>query len=163
MWLRISLSVLAIGLTWAETLKFDESFNRAWSVLSGRMHQTTCVEIPKNMSLCHKIGYSQMRLPNLLEHDNLAEATSQAANWNALLGIRCHPYTQIFLCSLFSPVCLERVVYPCRSLCEGVQRGCETYMKKYGFPWPDMFKCDQFPTDDNLCIPAPTNDIQQSK
>ena len=25
---------------------------------------------------------------------------------------------QLFLCSLFSPVCLERPIYPCRSLCQ---------------------------------------------
>ena len=95
-----------------------------------------------------------MRIPNLLEHDNLEEATSQAMQWNPLLGILCLPDTQVFLCSLFSPICLERVVYPCKSLCEGVQRGCEGYMKRYGFPWPEMFRCDKFPDDNDLCIPG---------
>lgn len=139
-----------------DVIKFDESFDMAWSVSSGRMLQPKCVAIPSNMTLCHNIGYDMMRIPNLLEHDNLEEASTQAGQWNPLIGIRCHPDTQVFLCSLFSPVCLERVVYPCRSLCEGVQKGCEGYMKNYGFPWPDMFRCDQFPDDNDLCIPGPS-------
>lgn len=138
-------------------VKFDENFDMTWSVSTGRMLQPKCVTIPTNMSLCHNIGYNTMRIPNLLEHDNLEEATKQASDWKSLIGIRCHPDTQVFLCSLFSPVCLERVVYPCKSLCEGVQKGCEGYMKSYGFIWPDMFRCDKFPADNDLCIPGPSS------
>lgn len=25
-------------------------------------------------------------------------------------------------------------------------------MKTYGFPWPDMLKCDKFPPDNDMCI-----------
>jgi len=25
-------------------------------------------------------------------------------------------------------------------------------MLKYGFPWPEMLRCDQFPSDNALCI-----------
>ena len=147
-----------------DSLDLDDNFLNTWSaVSSGRMFQPTCVAIPENMTLCHNIGYDQMRIPNLLDHDNLEEAMTQASNWNALIGIRCHPDTQVFLCSLFSPVCLERVVYPCQSLCEGVQKGCEGYMKRYGFPWPDMFKCDNFPEDTELCIPGPSGIEEQGK
>lgn len=41
-----------------------------WSVLAGD-RQPTCVSIPQNMTLCHNIGYTKMRLPNLLEHDSM--------------------------------------------------------------------------------------------
>lgn len=34
-----------------------------------------CVDIPSNMSLCHGIGYTKMRLPNLLLHDSLQEVS----------------------------------------------------------------------------------------
>ncbi len=47
-----------------------------WGVLGGD-RQPTCVTIPSNMSLCHNIGYNKMRLPNLLEHDSLQEASQQ--------------------------------------------------------------------------------------
>jgi len=59
---------------------------------------------------------------------------------------------QMFLCSLFAPVCLERPVWPCRSLCEAVKAGCVDRMLKYGFPWPEMLRCDQFPSSGDLCI-----------
>lgn len=127
-------------------------WNTDWAMLSGRANQPKCVDIPSNMSLCNNIGYHQMRLPNLLEHDTLDEVTSQAKSWNPLLGIRCHPDTKLFLCSLFSPVCLDRPIWPCRSLCESVQNSCESFMGKYGYPWPEMLRCDKFPLDNDLCI-----------
>jgi Fz domain len=81
-----------------------------------------------------------------------AQVSSQASSWVPLLNIKCHSGTQLFLCSLFSPVCLERTIYPCRSLCEKVKQGCEGRMRTYGFPWPDMLKCDKFPLDNDMCI-----------
>ncbi|PSN55878.1 Secreted frizzled-related protein 5 [Blattella germanica] len=123
-----------------------------WGLSGGRPTQPTCVDIPRNMSLCHGIGYNKMRLPNLLDHDTMAEVSQQAISWVALNNIRCHPDTQLFLCSLFSPVCLDRPIYPCRSLCEKVRLGCEGRMKKYGFPWPEMFNCTKFPQDNDMCI-----------
>jgi len=69
-----------------------------------------------------------------------------------MLHDRCFHVIQVFLCSLFAPVCLDRPVWPCRSLCEAVKAGCVDRMLKYGFPWPDMLRCDQFPSDNDLCI-----------
>ena len=99
-------------------------------------------------------GYSKMRLPNLVEHDTLHEVTQQSMSWIPLLNIKCHADTQLFLCSLFSPVCLERPIYPCRSLCQAVRAGCEGRMQAYGFPWPPMLDCDKFPLDNDMCITA---------
>ncbi|ESO97466.1 hypothetical protein LOTGIDRAFT_73121, partial [Lottia gigantea] len=111
-----------------------------------------CIDIPSNLSLCQNIGYTRMRLPNLLDHDTLQEVTNQAGSWVPLLGIHCHPDTKLFLCSLFSPVCLDRPIFPCRSLCESVKQACMGRMQRYGFPWPDMVRCDKFPVDNDLCI-----------
>jgi len=66
----------------------------------------------------------------------------------------------VFLCSLFAPVCLDRPVWPCRSLCEAVKAGCVDRMLKYGFPWPDMLRCDQFPLDNDLCVGLQHHDDQ---
>ncbi|XP_071439138.1 secreted frizzled-related protein 5-like [Hetaerina americana] len=104
------------------------------------------------MTLCRGIGYHKMRLPNLLDHDTMLEVSQQAVSWVPLLNVRCHPDTQLLLCSLFSPVCLDRPIYPCRSLCEKVKLGCEGRMKMYGFPWPEMLKCAKFPLDNDMCI-----------
>jgi secreted frizzled-related protein 5 len=111
-----------------------------------------CVPIPANLSLCHNIGYNKMRLPNLLDHDTMQEVSQQATSWVPLYNIKCHPDTQLFLCSLFAPVCLERPIYPCRSLCQKVKAGCEGLMATYGFPWPSMLDCDKFPLDNDMCI-----------
>ncbi|VDM43843.1 unnamed protein product [Toxocara canis] len=64
---------------------------------------------------------------------------------------------QLFLCSLFAPVCLatlDREILPCRSLCTAVQQGCEGRMRQYGFPWPEMLSCKKYPTDNDMCIGA---------
>lgn len=121
-----------------------------WGRLGGQAHQPKCVDIPESMTLCKDIGYKQMRLPNLLDHESVAEAVDQTRVWVPLLNLHCHPDTKLFLCSLYSPVCLEPSVYPCRSLCEGVKRGCEERINNYGYPWPEILRCDQFPEE--LCI-----------
>ena len=54
-----------------------------------------CVDIPDNLTLCRDIGYQQMRLPNLLEHDSLREVGQQASSWVRLVAVRCHPDTQV--------------------------------------------------------------------
>ena len=137
-------------------------WSKDWAMLSGRLQQPKCIDIPANLSLCRNIGYNQMRLPNLLDHDTIREVTSQAASWRPLLGIRCHPDTKLFLCSLFSPVCLDRPIWPCRSLCDTVKASCEGFMNKYGFPWPEMLRCDKFPLDNDLCIGV-LNDAKAGK
>ncbi|XP_069756423.1 secreted frizzled-related protein 5 isoform X2 [Narcine bancroftii] len=114
--------------------------------------QPQCVDIPSDLRLCHSIGYRKMRLPNLLEHDTLPEIKHQASSWVPLLAKQCHPDTQIFLCSLFAPICLDRPIYPCRSLCQAVRDGCSPVMGSFGFPWPDMLRCDRFPLDNDLCV-----------
>uniref|UniRef100_A0A915IIJ8 FZ domain-containing protein n=1 Tax=Romanomermis culicivorax TaxID=13658 RepID=A0A915IIJ8_ROMCU len=111
-----------------------------------------CVSIPRNFSLCHGIDYDKMRLPNLLEHETLDEAVQQSTPWVSLLRLNCHTEAKLFLCSLFAPVCLERAIYPCRSLCETVKTGCEKRMQAYGFPWPDMLNCAKFPVTNDMCI-----------
>jgi len=110
-----------------------------------------CVPIPSGMALCQGIGYDTMRMPNLLDHETLAEVRQQAGSWVPLVYKNCHPGTQVFLCSLFAPVCMDRPVYPCRWLCEAVRDGCTPIMESFGFPWPDMLTCDRFPAGD-VCI-----------
>lgn len=126
----------------------------AWMLGRGT-NKPRCIPIPSNLSLCRNIGYNEMRLPNLLQHDTLEEVIQQSKSWTSLIRVHCHPDTQIFLCSLFSPVCLaDRTIYPCRELCENVKAGCEKKMNHYGYLWPDMVKCDKFPfqNESDMCI-----------
>ncbi|XP_035016083.1 secreted frizzled-related protein 5 [Hippoglossus stenolepis] len=116
-----------------------------------------CVPIPAGMALCQNIGYDTMRMPNLLGHDSPAEAVQQSASWLPLLARECHPDARIFLCSLFAPICLDRFISPCRSLCESVRDSCAPIMSCYGYPWPEILRCDQYPADHLMCISSITN------
>ncbi|XP_067138906.1 secreted frizzled-related protein 5-like [Centruroides vittatus] len=133
-----------------------------WNLINGRLNQQRCVDIPSNLTLCHGIGYEQMRLPNLLDHDTMVEVLSQASSWVPLLNLKCHSDTRVFLCSLFAPICLDRLIYPCTSLCEAVKHGCEKRMENYGYPWPAMLSCDKFPADNDMCITTQTQDNADS-
>ncbi|XP_065349614.1 secreted frizzled-related protein 1-like isoform X2 [Cloeon dipterum] len=155
--------LVRLVLVLAATTASAAAYLNDWSQAGVRNSQPTCVDIPRNMKLCHGIGYHKMLLPNLLDHDTMEEVSSQASSWVPLLNINCHADTKLFLCSLFSPVCLERLIYPCRSLCEKVKAGCEGRMRTYGFPWPDMFKCDKFPLDNDMCISPQVNNNSSSE
>ncbi|KPP68536.1 secreted frizzled-related protein 5-like [Scleropages formosus] len=151
---------MALGLfllTWAASAEEYDYYS--WQSdnfhTGGRFYarRPQCVDIPADLRLCHGVGYKRMRLPNLLEHETMPEVQQQAGSWVPLLAKRCHGDTQVFLCSLFAPICLDRPIYPCRSLCEAVRDSCAPVMESYGFPWPDMLRCDKFPIDNDLCIP----------
>ncbi|KAI1714823.1 fz domain-containing protein [Ditylenchus destructor] len=130
---------------------------------SDRPNMPKCVDIPRNFSLCYGMQYNSMRLPNLLDHDSLDEVIQQSDAWNSLLRLHCHPDTRLFLCSLFAPICLPNMptqhIQPCQSLCSAVQSGCENRMQQYGFPWPEMLRCQRFPTDNDMCI-KPVGHVQ---
>ncbi|XP_023061944.1 secreted frizzled-related protein 5 [Piliocolobus tephrosceles] len=150
-----ALALLLGALHWTPA-RGEEYDYYGWQAepLHGRSYSKPpqCLDIPADLPLCHTVGYKRMRLPNLLEHESLAEVKQQASSWLPLLAKRCHSDTQVFLCSLFAPVCLDRPIYPCRSLCEAVRAGCAPLMEAYGFPWPEMLHCHKFPMDNDLCI-----------
>lgn len=155
MWFILSFCVL-LCLSECYSYDYKEGFlqdiDPDWASISGRINQPKCIDIPSNLTLCQNIGYTQMRLPNLLDHDTIEEVRQQSKSWTSLLGVHCHPDTKLFLCSLFTPVCLDRKIYPCRSLCNAVKAGCEQTMLFYNYSWPDMVRCDKFPEDADLCI-----------
>lgn len=150
-----ALALLLGALHWAPVGGQEYDYY-GWQTqpLHGRSYSKPpqCLDIPADLPLCHTVGYKRMRLPNLLEHESLAEVKQQASSWLPLLAKRCHSDTQVFLCSLFAPVCLDQPIYPCRSLCEAVRAGCAPLMEAYGFPWPEMLHCHKFPLDNDLCI-----------
>ncbi|KAG5837106.1 secreted frizzled-related protein 2-like [Anguilla rostrata] len=146
--------VLALVPPWV-IFAMDYSFQYASPAF--RSVRSVCKSIPNTLSLCHGVGYTDMRLPNLLGHDTMKEVQHQSSSWVPLLSKQCHRDTKKFLCSLFTPVCLPDLlepIRPCKSLCEDVRDGCLPVMSAFGFPWPDMFNCSQFPSDPDLCIPA---------
>ncbi|XP_019386033.1 PREDICTED: secreted frizzled-related protein 2-like isoform X1 [Crocodylus porosus] len=143
----LPLALLLPGCAWALAAPFP---------FPAGSRRSSCKPIPRGMALCHGVGYTEMRLPNLLGHDSMKEALQQASSWAPLLSKNCHGDAKKFLCSLFAPVCLSELgepVSPCRALCEEVRDGCAPVMAAFGFPWPDMFNCSRFPQGDELCVP----------
>lgn len=152
-WRMIRLVVTVALLSGCRATEYEYLNWKSDGYNGGRSYgkQPQCVDIPDDLRLCHNVGYNRMMLPNLLEHESMAEVKQQASSWVPLVHKNCHPDTQVFLCSLFAPVCLERPIYPCRWLCEAVRDSCTPIMEAFGFPWPEMLTCDKFPQSD-VCI-----------
>ncbi|PAA75392.1 hypothetical protein BOX15_Mlig033178g3, partial [Macrostomum lignano] len=116
-----------------------------------------CVPIPRSLELCANIGYAEMRLPNMLNHDSVTEVQDNTKQWLPLTRTECHRDVRVLLCSVYAPVCIHQLpdkqIKPCRSLCEAVRQPCAAFMRGFGFQWPEMLNCSQFPPDSDLmCI-----------
>ncbi|XP_017472926.1 PREDICTED: frizzled [Rhagoletis zephyria] len=131
-------------------------------------HHNRCE--PITISICKNIPYNMTIMPNLIGHTKQEEAGLEVHQFAPLVKIGCSPDLQLFLCSLYVPVCtiLEQPIPPCRSLCESA-RICETLMKTYNFNWPENLECSKFPVNggEALCVaenttsstPTPTRSI----
>ncbi|CAD5121044.1 DgyrCDS9584 [Dimorphilus gyrociliatus] len=143
------LFFIAIGLRMLASAEWED-----WSMSSEIRSNRRCIDIPSNMSLCKDLNYTQMVLPNLLDHETVPEAVSQSTIWLQLVDQNCFPHTRLFLCTLFAPLCFDPLVKPCRSLCEDTRRHCEPIMKKHRYSWPVILNCSKFEEKDP-CVRAP--------
>ncbi|CAL8347251.1 unnamed protein product [Merluccius merluccius] len=115
-----------------------------------------CQEV--SVPLCRGVGYNHTSMPNAFHHDTQDEAGLEVHQFWPLVEIRCSPDLRFFLCSMYTPICLEdyrKPLPPCRSVCERARAGCAPLMRQYGFPWPDRMRCDLLPElghPDTLCM-----------
>ncbi|XP_064175678.1 sizzled [Anguilla rostrata] len=124
---------------------------------------TRCVPIPPQMGVCRDLGYTEMRLPNLLGHGSL-EAVPSSEDWRPLLDAGCHAQARDFLCALIAPMCLDTFVQPCHSLCVAVRDSCAPVLACQGHAWPEALDCDRFPAQEEMCLPpVPKYDSPFSK
>ncbi|KAJ1161741.1 hypothetical protein NDU88_002222 [Pleurodeles waltl] len=121
---------------------------------------TKCVPVPAAMGLCQDVGYSEMRLPNLLGQTTMAEVVPSSAQWLPLLHTGCHPHARSFLCSLFAPVCLDTFIQPCRSMCVAVRASCAPVLACHGQSWPESLDCDRFPAGEGMCLASISKEDQ---
>ncbi|XP_026061357.1 frizzled-8-like [Carassius auratus] len=125
-----------------------------WSSVCAR--EPVCQEI--SVPLCRGIGYNYTYMPNQFNHDTQDEAGLEVHQFWPLVEIQCSPDLRFFLCSLYTPICLEdykKPLPPCRSVCERAKAGCAPLMRQYGFPWPDRMRCDLLPVQGDpstLCM-----------
>lgn len=113
-----------------------------------------CEEI--QISFCRDLPYNQTILPNVFNHQSQDIARSHLRVYEPLIKLKCSPYLQLFLCTLYAPICLnnKEPVPPCRNLCLSAKNGCEEHIPS---DWEKKFNCSNFPLFDNqpLCIWKP--------
>uniref|UniRef100_T1D138 Fzd-5/8-3 n=1 Tax=Dendrocoelum lacteum TaxID=27895 RepID=T1D138_9PLAT len=109
--------------------------------------------------MCKDIDYNMTIMPNMFNHETQDEAGFEAHQFFPLVQIQCSEDLRFFLCSIYTPICLQgygKSLPPCRSVCERVKKGCNPLLRKYKFKWPEKMECSQFPVFDNpekiLCM-----------
>ncbi|NXC11457.1 FZD8 protein, partial [Orthonyx spaldingii] len=125
--------------------------------------ELSCQEI--TVPLCKGIGYNYTYMPNQFNHDTQDEAGLEGHQFWPLVEIQCSSDLRFFLCSMYTPICLEdykKPLPPCRSVCERAKAGCAPLMRQYGFAWPDRMRCDRLPeqgSPDTLCMDYNRTDL----
>ncbi|XP_077362962.1 frizzled-8-like [Festucalex cinctus] len=121
-----------------------------------------CQEI--SVPMCKGIGYNHTYMPNQFHHDTQDEAGLEVHQFLALVEIKCSADLRFFLCSMYTPICLEdykKPLPPCRSVCERARAGCAPLMRQFGFPWPERMRCELLPEQgrqDLLCMDYPSRE-----
>ncbi len=110
------------------------------------LKQDKCADVPP---MCYQLvspNYKKMRLPNMLNHTRDTDVIADLQLWEPLLNSsQCNAADQLkyFLCFTYAPVCVDKLISPCKSLCETVRDSCDPVMRPYNRSWPAFFNCDQ--------------------
>lgn len=116
---------------------------------------------PIRIEVCRNIGYNVTLFPNMVGHEVQMEADLQLQTFMPLVQYGCSSQLRFFLCSVYSPMCTEKVnvlIGPCRPLCESVQARCGPILQELGFRWPAALNCSRFVpenTVDAMCMEGP--------
>uniref|UniRef100_A0A8D2DPD3 Frizzled-5 n=1 Tax=Sciurus vulgaris TaxID=55149 RepID=A0A8D2DPD3_SCIVU len=150
-------------------LETDPSVPEAYRLTDARGAAAASAQragVPRDhRALCKGIGYNYTYMPNQFNHDTQDEAGLEVHQFWPLVEIQCSPDLKFFLCSMYTPICLEdykKPLPPCRSVCERAKAGCAPLMRQYGFAWPDRMRCDRLPEQgnpDTLCMDYNRTDL----
>lgn len=133
----------------------------ALSFRSQRSPDRTCE--PIRIETCRDLGYNVTGMPNLVGHELQQDAQLQLQTFTPLIQYGCSSRLRFFLCSVYVPMCTEKVpvpIGPCRALCEDVRDRCQPVLQEFGFPWPSGLNCSKFPPQNNdkhMCMEGPAD------
>lgn len=117
-----------------------------------------------DIALCHGLGYNVTGMPNLVGHETQQDAKLQLQTFKPLIQYGCSTQLHFFLCSVYVPMCTEKVVQPigpCRPMCENVRERCQPVLQEFGFSWPGALNCSLFPVVNDvnyMCMDGPPAD-----
>ncbi|MEJ1272794.1 frizzled class receptor 4 [Cricetulus griseus] len=116
---------------------------------------------PIRIAMCQNLGYNVTKMPNLVGHELQTDAELQLTTFTPLIQYGCSSQLQFFLCSVYVPMCTEKInipIGPCGGMCLSVKRRCEPVLKEFGFAWPDSLNCSKFPPQNDhnhMCMEGP--------
>ena len=131
------------------------------------LHTSAAPFDPADVAECHVVprmcqispSYKKMRLPNMFNDTRVKDVERTLEAWKPLFNsTTCNAGNQFkyFLCFTYAPVCVQKLISPCKSLCETVRDSCDPVLRQYNHSWPSYFDCNQpkkFQDDSSqLCI-----------
>lgn len=123
-----------------------------WLPMAVSQHKCQTLRIES----CKGLNYNRTLFPNFENHRTQGMAKTLVNHFNPLFKVGCSQDLQYFVCSYYAPICStvwERLIMPCRSLCESARKDCNHVMERFGYPWPSQLDCNRFPEQGKqLCI-----------
>lgn len=116
---------------------------------------------PIHIQMCKGLGYNVTGMPNLVGHETQEDAELQLQTFRPLIQYGCSTQLKFFLCSVYVPMCTEKVLLPigpCKPMCDNVRRRCQPVLQEFGFSWPSALNCSKFPHRNdqyNMCMDGP--------
>lgn len=102
------------------------------------------------LPICKDLPYNETQFPNFMKQRSQLEASRDTDVYLPFIRINCSPVLKLFVCSLYAPPCIRNyssgLIRPCREMCEKAKSGCDVFMQRYQFAWPDYMDCSRFPS-----------------